>query len=317
MPSKFACPMSTRSSWPALPPGDVLAAINAKQAVADIPVPPLPDASRNRAKTGFVTPVGRWMREIAGPAEDVTLSAAVARLGAAYRPGLRVSPRILALVTDGYGARGGIARYNQDLFEALGDGGADILVLPRHGESAGLSLPAGIRQTPPMFGPVPLFAPCNTRRLARTPGRYRLLRPCLHGAAGPPGRPPGARAPVTQAHGTDIWERRRGRVRASVEGADMVSVVSRATRRGLLDWADLTPDRARVLPDTVRDMFVPGEPSAELCARLQLGPGADPAHCEQAGGRRALQGARADLRSPGEAACPVSRLGPCCGRRRR
>jgi asparagine synthase (glutamine-hydrolysing) len=50
----------------ALPPGDVLAGVNAKAAVADIPVPPLPAASRERSKTGFVTPVGRWLREAGG-----------------------------------------------------------------------------------------------------------------------------------------------------------------------------------------------------------------------------------------------------------
>lgn len=58
----------------ALPPGDVLAAIKAKQAVADVPQPPLPDVSRSRAKTGFVTPVGRWMRESSGASEAVTFS---------------------------------------------------------------------------------------------------------------------------------------------------------------------------------------------------------------------------------------------------
>jgi asparagine synthase (glutamine-hydrolysing) len=60
----------------ALPPGDVLAAIKAKEAVADVPQPPLPDVSRNRAKTGFTTPVGRWIRDASGPAEDVTFSGA-------------------------------------------------------------------------------------------------------------------------------------------------------------------------------------------------------------------------------------------------
>jgi asparagine synthase (glutamine-hydrolysing) len=58
----------------ALPPGDVLAQIKAKEAVADVPRPPLPDVSRNRAKTGFVTPVGRWMRDASGAGEDVTFS---------------------------------------------------------------------------------------------------------------------------------------------------------------------------------------------------------------------------------------------------
>jgi asparagine synthase (glutamine-hydrolysing) len=62
----------------ALPPGDVLQRLNAKDAVADVPVPPLPPAIRNRRKTGFVTPVGRWLRDAAGaPAhEGVDFSAA-------------------------------------------------------------------------------------------------------------------------------------------------------------------------------------------------------------------------------------------------
>ncbi len=47
----------------ALPSGEVLARVNAKDAVADVPVPPLPAAVRERRKTGFVTPVGRWLRE--------------------------------------------------------------------------------------------------------------------------------------------------------------------------------------------------------------------------------------------------------------
>jgi len=50
----------------ALPRGDVLASVDAKKAVADVPVPGLPEASRNRSKTGFVTPVGRWISEAAG-----------------------------------------------------------------------------------------------------------------------------------------------------------------------------------------------------------------------------------------------------------
>jgi len=52
----------------ALPPGDALAAADAKAAVADVPDPPLPAASRLRRKTGFVTPVGRWLREASGAA---------------------------------------------------------------------------------------------------------------------------------------------------------------------------------------------------------------------------------------------------------
>ena len=60
----------------ALPPGKALATFNAKAAVADVPQPPLPAASRGRRKTGFVTPVGRWLSEAAGVVDDGSFSTA-------------------------------------------------------------------------------------------------------------------------------------------------------------------------------------------------------------------------------------------------
>lgn len=60
----------------ALPSGAVLSAVNAKEAVADIPSLPLPPASRARRKTGFVTPVGHWMSEAAGDRAPMSLSTA-------------------------------------------------------------------------------------------------------------------------------------------------------------------------------------------------------------------------------------------------
>ena len=61
----------------ALPAGDQMASLNAKDAVADIPSPALPAHIRNRSKTGFSTPVGRWLREAAGsPPTAIDLSAA-------------------------------------------------------------------------------------------------------------------------------------------------------------------------------------------------------------------------------------------------
>lgn len=69
----------------ALPPGDVLARINAKDAVAGVPQPPLPDAIRSRHKTGFVTPVGRWLREAAGAPALETVDFSAASRGLARR----------------------------------------------------------------------------------------------------------------------------------------------------------------------------------------------------------------------------------------
>jgi phosphatidylinositol alpha-1,6-mannosyltransferase len=49
--------------------------------------------------------------------------------------------------------------------------------------------------------------------------------------------------------------------------------VSRYTRQSLLGWTKLAPERVRVLPDTVRDIFTPGTPPQDLRGRLGLGAG--------------------------------------------
>jgi asparagine synthase (glutamine-hydrolysing) len=67
----------------ALPPGPVLAEVNAKESVADVPDLPLPAASRRRSKTGFVTPVGRWIREAV--TDDIQVSASAASRAWALR----------------------------------------------------------------------------------------------------------------------------------------------------------------------------------------------------------------------------------------
>jgi asparagine synthase (glutamine-hydrolysing) len=64
----------------ALPSGELLARIDAKDAVADIPQPPLPEGVRNRRKTGFVMPIGRWLRtEASGRADGVDDFSAASR----------------------------------------------------------------------------------------------------------------------------------------------------------------------------------------------------------------------------------------------
>lgn len=65
----------------ALPPGEVLARVNAKDAVAEVPQPPLPDAIRSRRKTGFVMPIGRWLREAAGEPVHAPVDFAAASRG--------------------------------------------------------------------------------------------------------------------------------------------------------------------------------------------------------------------------------------------
>lgn len=185
-----------------------------------------------------------------------------------------MAARILALVGDCYGARGGIARYNQDLFEALaGDHGAEIVILPRLGDGRGLALPQGIRQERAIFSRfgyslAAFGAAWRHRPVDIVFCGHVFMAPLAFMIA----RLFGARCWL-QAHGTDIWKDRRASVRRLIERADLVTTVSRETRRILLGWADLPPERARVLPDTVQDVFAPGPPSEALRAKLGLGGG--------------------------------------------
>jgi phosphatidylinositol alpha-1,6-mannosyltransferase len=179
----------------------------------------------------------------------------------------------LALLTDGYGTRGGIARYNQDLFDSLAEGGARAFILPRLGDATGLALPPGVEQARPTLGRVHYFV--RAILTAWRHGPFDVVF-CGHVYMAVLGwtiaRLLGARLWL-QAHGAEVFEAPDRWTRRAVEAADLVTVVSRATRRALLEWADVAPERVRVLPDTVRDMFVPGPPSEALRTRLDLGPG--------------------------------------------
>jgi phosphatidylinositol alpha-1,6-mannosyltransferase len=184
-----------------------------------------------------------------------------------------MSTRILALVTDCFGAGGGIARYNQDLVEALAAKDMSIVILPRHGHAGDHVLPAGVVQLPPVAGRIAYSLAALRIILTRRPIDIVFCgHPFMAPMAWLVARLAGARYWL-QAHGTDVWSGRRAIVRWSIERADMVTVVSRATRHSLLGWTRILPERVRVLPDTVRDIFTTGTPSPGLAGRLALGPG--------------------------------------------
>lgn len=191
--------------------------------------------------------------------------------------------RILALVGDCYGAPGGIARYNQDLFEALVAADSqtsnaempkvEILIMPRLGDAGDLPLPAGIRQWRPVFGRLlyslsALWIAWRSRPIDIVFCGHVFMAPLAWGLA----RLFNARYWL-QTHGVDVWRPLTGLKRAAVEAADLVTAVSRVTRRRLLGWTDLEPHRVRVIPNTVRDNFVPGAASSSYREQLGLRSG--------------------------------------------
>jgi phosphatidylinositol alpha-1,6-mannosyltransferase len=169
-------------------------------------------------------------------------------------------PALLALVTDAFGGRGGIAQYNRDFLVAAADSGSvsAILALPRNAPADGeRPARATIMQTGARRWR-------STYALAAAKAAL-LMRPrivfCGHLYMAPlaatVSRLVGARL-VVQAHGIDAWRRPTPLQRAAAEAADLVLCVSRHTRNSVLSWARNSPERVIVLPPTVADEFTPG-----------------------------------------------------------
>lgn len=180
--------------------------------------------------------------------------------------------RVLALVTDAFGGHGGIAQYNRDFLSALAqcESISDVVVLPRGGVASDEMLPAGIRQLGPVGG-----------RLAYCLAALRLVRrqwPIHIIFCGHPFMAPLAATIAkcthaklwVQIHGIDAWQELPTVYRRAIEAADLITSVSRYTRRRLLQWCGINPRRVKVLPDTVQPRFVPGPKPEYLIERYGL-----------------------------------------------
>lgn len=181
--------------------------------------------------------------------------------------------RILALVTDAYGGAGGIAQATRDLLEAAVDTGAaaEITILPRAAAGLGSAPPrSGIAQ----MRPVPGRLGYAVRALAAAVTFRPDVVFCNHLYMGPlaliAARLASAKF-VLQLHGIEIWRRPTGPQRSCLEAADRVICVSRDTRARALHFADIDPERAIVVNNTVGAQFTPGNRDAAR-ARFGLGP---------------------------------------------
>jgi phosphatidylinositol alpha-1,6-mannosyltransferase len=173
---------------------------------------------------------------------------------------------MLALVTEAFGGRGGIAQYNRDLFGALAAAEAvsSITVLPRLAPDPVVA-PAGIRQDPPRLGRVHYAVAALRAALATRPdfifcGHLYMAPLCALIA-----RLTHAKL-IVQMHGIEAWPRPSRVQRRAVEAADLVLCVSRFTRACVLGWAAMAPERLAVLPNTVGAAFTPGDRSARRAA---------------------------------------------------
>lgn len=175
----------------------------------------------------------------------------------------------LALVTDAFGGRGGIAQYNRDFLITLAStrAGGLIVVLPRHAPDHA-SVPKGIVQRMPRSGRI-LYALgalivslCYPIDLVFCGHLY--LAPLAFVIA----RLKKAKL-IIQGHGIEVWSSPSRVCRAALESADLVLCVSRFTRAQILNWASIVPERVLAVPNTVDERFVPGD-GTKLRAQLSL-----------------------------------------------
>ncbi len=180
--------------------------------------------------------------------------------------------RMLALVTDGFGGAGGIARFNQDLLQACSelDEIDEVVVLPRYGDTEHQSLPQKVQQLPPQ--PSRLGYVTGALKAVRHAGPFDVVF-CGHLYQAPLAAilaKIGGGALWLQLHGIEAWMGPSRLCRWAAERAALVSAVSRYTRRRFLAWAMVTPERVRVLPNTVHDRFQPGPKPQSLLGRYGL-----------------------------------------------
>lgn len=180
--------------------------------------------------------------------------------------------RILALITDGFGGQGGISQYNRDLLTAWSgaDSIGEIVVVPRIGRAEPGTLPARVRQSAPVFNRAGYAA--YSIGVAVNSGPFDLMF-CGHIAHSALAAIIAGRLKIPlwlQLHGIDAWTCPRPHVRWGVERSSLVTVVSRYTRRRFLAWANVRPERVRVLPNTVNERFSPGPKSDEILDRYGL-----------------------------------------------
>jgi phosphatidylinositol alpha-1,6-mannosyltransferase len=168
--------------------------------------------------------------------------------------------RVLALVTDAFGGHGGIAQYNRDLLSVIAtcDEVTEVIVLPRTCVTHPAQVPAGVRQ----------FAPIHEKgayALAAI-GASRANEPihivfCGHVFMSPLAlliaKWQNAKLWV-QAHGIEAWQELSYAYRCSIEAADLITTVSRHTRRRLLEWVRIAPERVKIVANTVGPQFNPG-----------------------------------------------------------
>lgn len=178
--------------------------------------------------------------------------------------------RVLALVTDGFGMRGGIGRYNSALLSALSASPVieKITVLPRFC-SSDLSIPPKIEQL--SASPNALMWCARASMIAVRERPDILFCGHLNSVTVVAAIARLLSRPMwLQVHGIEAWTDRGIMIRRAAERAQLVTSVSRYTRHRLLSWVRINPARTRVLPNTVSAACQPRQSNPNLVTRYGI-----------------------------------------------
>jgi len=185
---------------------------------------------------------------------------------------------LLALLTDAYGHRGGIAKFNRDLCRAFTADplGAEVTTLPRVPPVEPISnVPDRVDYRPEGTGSKLKYV-WNVARatlaVSRAPfnaiicGHINLL-PVAVLAAWLQGAPL-----LLILHGIDAWDPHPSfLVRKLLPQVDRFVTVSQCTKDQFLEWAPLQPEQGHVIPDCIDlDAYSPGPKRDELLDRYDL-----------------------------------------------
>ena len=162
--------------------------------------------------------------------------------------------RILALVTDAWGGRGGIAKFNRDMLSSINAHPeiAEVTVLPRVISEEVHGVPKGVRFETAAAGSLARFA----RTVAATAlrGAYDAVF-CAHINLLPFGYAAARRKGVpflVNIHGVDAWQPTPRRMTNRLVGrVDRVVSVSDFTRQRFCAWSGFPTDRVHVLPNCI------------------------------------------------------------------
>ena len=180
--------------------------------------------------------------------------------------------KCLALVTDAFGGDGGIARFNRDLLSAISamPEVESVNVLCRHAPRRNVPLPPKVRQASANGGRA-LYA---SRALAHAMAgpRYDFVL-CGHLHLTPVAALVARLQGIpfwVQLYGIEAWQKPGPLRSRAIRRAHLLTAISRYTRARFVEWADVTPDRVRVLPCTVDGRYTPGPKPAGLVEQLRV-----------------------------------------------